>query len=958
MAEEYPALLSLSEATTDHLQNLIRSFPIIDNHAHNILTQAQADGDDKYSFELITSEARGPALEKDSPSSLAHVRGIKQLACLFQCPATLDDVKKARKRLIEEDYARFVETCLKGTHAILIDDGLKPENEEDIIEWESHGEYGPKVLRIVRIETLAEKLIQELARVFSGGGIPDKPSEKSSKVKSWEMENTIQVLMRFNIKFRDQILEFAGDPKVCGFKSVVCYRSGLSVDVDPKSLVTMELAVSGVVNEFSQKFHNYMEDAVKKGNFRVNSKPINDALVILVCMHLTTLAHQGKRAPPFQFHTGLGDTDLNLLQSNPAHLQKLIHAFEKVDFVLLHSSYPYTREAGYLAAHFSNVWLDIGEVFPMVSRDGQVSILRQALELVPQKKVLWSTDGHYFPETFFLANIQFREGLEKVLLEYVAAGDLSVAQAIETAGDIMFGNSNKLYKLGEDEPSLLQFCAQREPVQRTLAFSPAGESGAEAFQGTSGTVPAATGSNPFFSPIFFNWQCSDGVSKFDGFLKQYPSVKYIWVQFLDYTATMRLRIVPVTQFRKHLSSGQYPSMTLALTRLLQNDHLAPNSSASGQFILAPDISTLAPNVAINSTSATVQTWWMQDLEEDGPPTKRLEGCPRWTLQQQVNDLQSEYNINILMGFEIEIIFMRPVLNSSKSDFTDFEPLHMCHSWSSMTTQQVEILPMVERIVSVLEQGGIHIPQFHSEAAPGQWEFILPAYEPLKAVDTLYRARDIIRSVAKEYELRATLHPRPFSFSCGSASHTHFSINGPGDTVANYQDSFLAGVLEHLPSILAFTLPQPESYERVMAGIWAGGIYVTWGTQNRETPLRKCGPGHWELKSVDGLGNMYFSMAALLASGLHGLRRNMPLTHKDCVSDASNLTDEERRELGIVRLLPNELSKSLAALKEDETLCMMLGKQFVEHYFAIKAGEMEALVGMDPQTRRVWLVSRY
>jgi predicted TIM-barrel fold metal-dependent hydrolase len=83
--------------------------------------------------------------------------------------------------------------------------------------------------------------------------------------------------------------------------------------------------------------------------------------------------------------------------------------YSMVPFVLLHSAYPYTREAGYLATVYKHVYLDIGEVFPMVSRDGQKSILRQSLEIVPGSKLLYSTDGHWFPETFWLANKQFRE---------------------------------------------------------------------------------------------------------------------------------------------------------------------------------------------------------------------------------------------------------------------------------------------------------------------------------------------------------------------------------------------------------------------------------------------------------------------------------------------------------------------------------------------------------------------
>jgi predicted TIM-barrel fold metal-dependent hydrolase len=43
-------------------------------------------------------------------------------------------------------------------------------------------------------------------------------------------------------------------------------------------------------------------------------------------------------------------------------MQAIIKAYPETIFVLLHGSYPYTREAGYLTATYSNVYLDFGEV--------------------------------------------------------------------------------------------------------------------------------------------------------------------------------------------------------------------------------------------------------------------------------------------------------------------------------------------------------------------------------------------------------------------------------------------------------------------------------------------------------------------------------------------------------------------------------------------------------------------
>lgn len=174
---------------------------------------------------------------------------------------------------------------------------------------------------------------------------------------------------------------------------------------------------------------------------------MNDALVVSTCKLIAGGYREHDVAKPLQFHTGLGDNDISLLDSDPGCLQPLIAEFPTVPIVLLHSSYPYTREAGYLATVYKNCYLDIGEVFPMISRDGQEKVLRQSLELTPWSKLLWSTDGHYFPETYWLANVQGREVMNKVLCEYVKQEDLSVLQAVQAVKDILFENSNKLYQL-------------------------------------------------------------------------------------------------------------------------------------------------------------------------------------------------------------------------------------------------------------------------------------------------------------------------------------------------------------------------------------------------------------------------------------------------------------------------------------------------------------------------------
>ena len=79
-------------------------------------------------------------------------------------------------------------------------------------------------------------------------------------------------------------------------------------------------------------------------------------------------------------------------------MQPIIEAYPGATFVLLHGSYPYSRDAGYLASIYQNVYADFGEVFPVVSRHGQCSVVRQLLEMTPISKIMWSSKSRRVPE--------------------------------------------------------------------------------------------------------------------------------------------------------------------------------------------------------------------------------------------------------------------------------------------------------------------------------------------------------------------------------------------------------------------------------------------------------------------------------------------------------------------------------------------------------------------------------
>ncbi|KAL8957819.1 MAG: hypothetical protein Q9183_005961, partial [Haloplaca sp. 2 TL-2023] len=364
----------MSDDAIQELRDCIRNTPIIDHHAHNLLLPNEQEC---RSLLSITSEAGEDALV-DAKSTLAHLRAVRQLAQALGCEAAWGAVQQhlLEKRL--KDSQLWAEHCFQGIETVLIDDGLD-KNTVHPYSWHDQFTRTP-CKRIVRIETIAESILIEA-------------------IKDFNDRHEAPEVIRFDVwqQFRAQIVSAINDPEVAGFKSVICYRTGLAIPIvkpDEADHALMDLAYGDDCNERSR---------------RLQDTSLSPYFVNLTAILLT---QHGCRKP-FQFHTGLGDSDIRLPHSSPSHMQPFIERYPEVSIVLLHASYPFTQEAGYLASVYRNVYLDIGEVFPMVSQDGQESVIKQALELCPSEKLTWSTDGHWFPETYLLATIQIREGLEK-----------------------------------------------------------------------------------------------------------------------------------------------------------------------------------------------------------------------------------------------------------------------------------------------------------------------------------------------------------------------------------------------------------------------------------------------------------------------------------------------------------------------------------------------------------------
>ncbi|KAJ5336294.1 glutamine synthetase/guanido kinase [Penicillium brevicompactum] len=426
-------------------------------------------------------------------------------------------------------------------------------------------------------------------------------------------------------------------------------------------------------------------------------------------------------------------------------------------------------------------------------------------------------------------------------------------------------------------------------------------------------------------------------------LANHPEIEFVWLQFMLFEGTTRMRMIPAAYFTSMMQKNRNISLSSAYLHALRNDDIAPGAASTGEMYLAPDISTASMNSNESSRVRILANMVNQDQ------TPRPE-CIRSKLSNLSDILSHLHGFYLLIGYEIEVVFFRREDNEGAEPFVN-------HKCSAMTFEMRSLLPMIENIVRGFHEEQVPLEQYHSELAPGQWEFVLAPQQPLKAVDTLVRAREIISrstGIVQPYILDLFLiivAREPMSIF-PSTLLTHYR---PPE--AQFSDPFFAGIIDHLPSLMAFCLPLDASYGRLATGIWSGGEFVSWGWQNKETALRRITNNRFELKIHCGMANPYISLAAIMAAGLDGLRKSLPLVAGDCQVSPAELSEEQRSQLGI-KPLPRDMQQSMKCLAQDNDLQRVLGEKYTATYLDVVREWNKQVDEMDETARRITLLQNY
>ena len=421
------------------------------------------------------------------------------------------------------------------------------------------------------------------------------------------------------------------------------------------------------------------------------------------------------------------------------------------------------------------------------------------------------------------------------------------------------------------------------------------------------------------------------------------------VRFLycDNDGIIRGKSAGIVNLRERLETGI--GLTVAMQAFTMLDHLASVEGMGpvGEIRLVPDPTTFAIAPYAPHTGTVLVD--MQTL--DGQPYAADGRC---FLKRMIARAADEHDLSLVAAFEPE--WSLAVKNGEL-----FSPIDDSGCFTS--TGMNMAAAVIDEIVAALESQGMTVEQYYAELGWGQQELSIRHAPALQAADHHIIYRETVRGVALKHGRYASFAPKPWGDQAGNGCHLHFSGWNPDQSVNRFYEpdaefnlsplarQFMAGILDHLPALVALTCASVNSYRRLQPQMWASA-FRAWGPDNREGALRVASPfkGHEaestnvELKSSDSSANPYISLGGVMAAGLDGIERGLKLPPPVNV-DPYNLSDKDRAAIGIDRL-PTSLKEAITNLKRDESLLKALGERLATSYIAVKELDIDAFAAAD------------
>lgn len=348
----------------------------------------------------------------------------------------------------------------------------------------------------------------------------------------------------------------------------------------------------------------------------------------------------------------------------------------------------------------------------------------------------------------------------------------------------------------------------------------------------------------------------------------------------------------------------------------------------GDMMLVPDLETLRPVPWQEGTAICLaDIAWLDGSE--------VVASPRQILRRQLARL-AERGWSANAGTELEFMVFKDTYEEAwQKAYRDLRPANLYNvDYSLLGTARVE--PLIRRIRNSMAAAGMVVEDSKGECNFGQHEINFRYAGALRTCDE----HAIFKNGAKEI---AAQEGTSISFMAkydereGNSCHIHFSLaDEQGPLFAREEndrlfDSFLAGQLACLREMTLLLAPNVNSYKRYAAASFAPTT-VAWGKDNRTCSLRVVGHGpskRFENRAGGADLNPYLALAAIIASGLHGIDAGLEL---EPPLEGNAYADEERPRV------PATLQAARELFAGSEVAKAAFGEEVVAHY--LNAADVE------------------
>lgn len=230
------------------------------------------------------------------------------------------------------------------------------------------------------------------------------------------------------------------------------------------------------------------------------------------------------------------------------------------------------------------------------------------------------------------------------------------------------------------------------------------------------------------------------------------------------------------------------------------------------------------------------------------------------------------------------------------------------------------------ICLTLEEMGITPESSHHEQGPGQNEIDFQFRDALTSCDQFMTFKWAVKTIAELHELHASFLAKPLPDKSGNGLHINLSLALQNKNVFYHQQDilhhFIAGILAHIKEMTLFLNPVENSYLRF--GEDKAPKYISWSHTNRNTLIRvpqvsekyvRC-----EVRSADPMCNPYLANTLLIAAGMEGIQKQLPLMQEGVTR--SNQTLET---------LPASLEEAIALAKNSTFIKNTLPVEIIDYY---------------------------